>query len=527
VLWVYHPRYSRSELLDKYVAQCAKEPDEMAEMMLDMHSVEVEDDPVDVSDLSEFEEFVVTEPTGEPKISDMSGADLKCYQLLNQIKARQAANRVTFEGIREDGTCMEELPERQAQRLGCGRKLPPPELDKSTWDEVLDVDDVDDDQTCARSTRMKKLVTLSQVFAEVRLGDGVELTKIEPVLGPLWQCLTNIRTKADHHALPRPYRFRTTKKPLNWYASAQRLAAQVRAICGLPAKRCSRAYAWRNLAASFKKRHGLEDAAAEVCAGTPVLYCPPKDRAWRVGVILTCWRYTAKKGVRSGAKPCTMAIPRDVCRYCRICQMQPDENDDSTWRCRASSSTRVCDINRVALFLSAEAHPSIDGLKLVLSSKSLEAVRHAHLWDEWPAHLRDLDDFKSARQGPVADLAFAAKQQCKPVRKRRQRRKQKARKAPKVITPAKGVEIIDDDNESADDAHNSVHLADSDMSDAEATGANDQSKASQADQVETVHPVEKGKKTLKSLQKKTKEAVDMQEKPEKSKEILVPWWAIV
>ena len=207
--------------------------------------------------------------------------------------------------------------------------------------------------------------------------------------------------------------------------------------------------------------------------------------------------------------------------------MQPDENDDSTWRCRASSSTRVCDINRVALFLSAEAHPSIDGLKLVLSSKSLEAVRHAHFWDEWPAHLRDLDNFKSARQGPVADLAFAAKQQCKPVRKRRQRRKQKARKAPKVITPAKGVEIIDDDNESADDAQNSVHLADSDMSDAEATGANDQSKASQADQVETVHPVEKGKKTLKSLQKKTKEAVDMQEKPEKSKEILVPWWAIV
>lgn len=515
-------RYTTSEMLRKYAGHCAKDPEQLSEMMLDMHDVHGIDGDnfVELSDESDWEEFEISAPSGAEAEPQLSGADRECYELLAQLKAREIANAVSLEDIdRNAEAALGSIPEEEAQRLGSGRKLPPPPLDESVW---LLVDEKKEEQT-RTSTRMDQILTLSEVFAQVRLGPDVELTRIDPVLKPLWHCLINIRTEADRHALPNPAGFRKTTKPLNWHQSAERQAAHIRAIVGLPAKRCSRAYAWRNLASALKAKCSEEDEGQqeEVAAGTPILFAPPRTKAWRVGMILFVWRWTAKKNQRTGAKPCTMPVRKDVARYIRVCEMRPDAKNDAVFTCCASSCAVVCDVNRVGLFLHAQdVQRGIEELKIHLTDKSAQAVRQAHAWTEWPEHLMKLDDFRSAKGQGVGDFADAPKHLGGlPPRKRRRRQ---AQKKTTPLASLAGMEIIDDDND------DEVPSGDADASSNQPKPSDahgDHGADSAEKQVEKDGPKTTKNKLIKSLQKKAADAIDKFEK--KKKPLVVPWSILV
>ena len=204
-----------------------------------------------------------------------------------------------------------------------------------------------------------------------------------------------------------------------------------------------------------------------------------------------------------------MPVSKDVARYIRVCEMRPDAENDAVFTCCASSSTVVCDVNRVGLFLHAEeVHRGIDKLKIHLANKSAEAVRKAHLWKDWPPHLMKLDDFKSTKGNGVGDFADAPKRLGGlPPRKRRRRQAK--------IPSFANVEIIDDDideEQPGDDADPSSERAQpSDAHAVEAAGK----------QAEKNNAKVTKNKLLKSFHKKAADAVDKVEK--KNKTILVPW----
>jgi hypothetical protein len=249
-------------------------------------------------------------------------------------------------------------------------------------------------------------VTLSGVFANLRLPEQ-GLKTIDPVLPSLWHCLLNLRTAADSEFLPRPERFRKelVRKKLNWHQLAEKEAARVRAVTGLPSKRTSRAAAWRNMAASFKKSIALTEADAssreeEVATGAVALYVPTYANEFKVGIVMAVWRYTALKKQRWGAKPTTMPVVRDIARYVRICELHavPMEKE-GVFHGTSVSKTAVVSTDRVVLFLACDdVLRGIEGIRVQLSEKSLQAYQKARTWEDWPNMLALIKSAKSAKK---------------------------------------------------------------------------------------------------------------------------------
>lgn len=218
-------------------------------------------------------------------------------------------------------------------------------------------------------------------------------------------------------------------------------------------------------------------------------------------MILFVWRWTAKKKARTGAKPCAMPVSKDVARYVRVCELRPDADNDAVFTCCASSSTVVCDVNRVGLFLHTDQfHRGMDGLKIHLSNKSAQAVRQAHLWTDWPEHLMNVDDFRSAKGHGVGDLADAPKHLGGLPPKKRQRRANKT-------TPLPDVQIIDDDIDEDDEKKPS--------GDADAKPSEVEKKS--------LKPTKN--KLMKKLHQKAADEIGKQKKEKKT--ILVPWSVLV
>ena len=295
----------------------------------------------------------------------------------------------------------------QEQRLGCAKStktLPPARLDTEDWDAVNRRDVAGEKEAEAYGAN-SKLLTLSDVWARVRLGD-LELNKIEPVLKPLWQCLLNLRASADQHVLPCPQKFRVTNRKLNWYNMCERQAACIRAAHGMPAKRTSRQQAWRALSASLRTATGWdEESEADVASGSSVvLFCPPHLKEWQVGQVLSVWRFTAQKNKRGGAKLVSLPVKASTARYLRICQMHPVDGQEGSFRSGAASKTLICSADRVGLYLHVQSTVrGIDGVIQKLNAKSVEAVEKSRLWNEWPKTL------SSGRQSQPKGKAKAAK----------------------------------------------------------------------------------------------------------------------
>ena len=359
----------------------------------DLEDGEVEED-------FDLEEEILL-PEGGQKEVQLSGADQECYELLNQLKVREQADAVGWSELEKDDTGLATLSEQEAQRLGSHKDpkaVPSAILEKEIWEQVLAEDNVDGSKTstdAAQSANSQKykfaksrLVTLSSVWKRLRLGD-CEFKSIDPVLSTLWHSLCQLRTACDSQTLPRPEKFRVQTRKLHWFNLAERQASCVRAVVGLPSKRTSRAYAWRNMAASFKQScEWTEGQEVEMATGHVVLYVPPYSEQIKVGMVLTVWRYTALKGKRWGAKPCTMAVSKDVARYARISEMRPVPQELEGWyRCNAESLTAVCDMSRVVLVLKqTDVKRTICQIQVRLCEKSFQAVQEAKTWsaDEIP-----------------------------------------------------------------------------------------------------------------------------------------------
>ena len=415
------PRYTRNEVLQKYVVFCKKNVDSIPDLNWDDlcdgdAGGEGKEEAPDLEDLEEgeAEAFDHEETVELPEVDgpELEGADLECFELLSQLKAREEADNIGWAELEEDdgSEMLGGISESQAQRLGCSKSahsLPPPVLDSDTWNSVLQELEAPDDPAGSAAehkpkvAKTSKMVTLASVFARVRVGDQ-ELKGIEPVIAPLWQCLVNLRAEADGELLPRPEKFRVTRKKLNWFNLAERQAACVRAVVGLPSKRTSRAYAWRNMAASFQQSIEWkdEDKSVEVASGTPVLYVPPHGKQIKLGLVMTVWRYTALKKKKWGAKPCTMAVPKAVARYVRISEMLPVAMQVEGWfRCSSESHTAVCDMNRVILFLKTQdVERSNETLTMRLCAKSLEAYQQSREWKKVPGFEETCEQEKKAQR---------------------------------------------------------------------------------------------------------------------------------
>lgn len=191
----------------------------------------------------------------------------------------------------------------------------------------------------------------------------------------------NLRAPADAHVLPRPHRLRHETvehggRKLNWHQICEREAAIVRQLSGVSAKRTSRIAAWRSMAASLKKsigEAGCADSAGDMASGMVCLYFPPKSHQWKVGVILTVWRGTAKKGA---AKPTALPVPIEVVRFFRVAEMQSiPQAKEGTYRGNVESLSVVCGLQCLKMLLKIEeAKQGLDGVKVVLTVLTKDAA---------------------------------------------------------------------------------------------------------------------------------------------------------
>ena len=175
----------------------------------------------------------------QPEMPELKGSDAQCFQMMSQLQARERADQVSWDDIAAGTADLNDHDVVRAQRLGSCKSGPPgEELDEEVWRLVTDPSEnqekVENDEADA------DVLTLHDVFRKVRLGDS------------------------DMYALPNARKSRTGHqgRRLNWHQAAEKETATIRAICGHPAKRTSRAAAWRAVAAAMRQSVGGSDKAS-------------------------------------------------------------------------------------------------------------------------------------------------------------------------------------------------------------------------------------------------------------------------
>ena len=369
-------------LLRSYVQYCARRQDVSVDEPQEPWSEEAGEEGEFAEDFVEDEEQAphIHKNDGEQEPSpgpSLSGSDAKCFELLNQIKARQQADNQDIDELAA-------MNDQQAQRLGAGGCLPPPVLDEASWQEVQGAEQGTEDNL--PQTTDGHILTLADALSRAGVGDG-KAKSVESALPWLWLLLTSLRAPADAHALPNPASTRRVRSKLNWHQLAEREMAIVRHLVGAPSKRTSRAAAWRALAASLKEQSANTDASElEECAtGAIVLFVPTGSVQWQVGCILTVWRKTAR-----GCKPTHLPTPMQAVKCMRVVAMQPKQGEpEGTFVASACSHAAVCAVHRVALILKTEVlTPALDGLSCRLTPLSLEIVQKAHQFTSWEEQLQ-------------------------------------------------------------------------------------------------------------------------------------------
>ena len=238
---------------------------------------------------------------------------------------------------------MTELDAGTAQRLGSGHGVPPQELDQESWKKVTRRDqrkDLPGGRSHSKHHDDSDLLTLSQVFSRLRLGDGA-LLQVGVLTPFVWKCLRNLREPADTYGLQNPRRFREKDHnyKLNWYQAAEKETATIRAICGHPAKRTSRAAAWRAVAASMRQTLGASELG-DLAPGMVAMFAPVGVSQWRLGFILSVWRGAAKAGC---CKPTALPIPCEAAKCFRVCELTAVPNTrEGVMGASADSQTVVC-----------------------------------------------------------------------------------------------------------------------------------------------------------------------------------------
>ena len=368
--------HTSHDLLAAYMASQGKNP-RGAGAVLDVIADELHDEREGVDQSADMDEFL-DEENDIGAEEQMDQGDAECFELLSQLRAREEADKVEWADIQNDTAVLAPFEtdingDAEAQRLGCGHKLPPQTLDTQSWHKVCGVDGSGSGgKEEPQSSGGKRSVTLTSVFEQARVGDG-DLRKVDALTPFLWQSLVQLRAPADHHILPRPQRFKVAKE-LNWHQACEHEASIIRSLVGVPSKRTSRAAAWRAVSASLKKATGEDRETGDIASGLPILYAPVGRQEWVLGVTLTVWRGTAK----GGCKPSALPVPIDVARCLRVCQLVEKPNaPEGTYMATSESPASVIPAHRLGLVLRSTRETGIDGLKIVFGAKEIEIINAA------------------------------------------------------------------------------------------------------------------------------------------------------
>ena len=317
---------------------------------------------------------------------ELRDGDAECFQLLAQLRAREVADARPW----GEDTGMDDAA---ASRLG-GSAPPPPSLDVECWTEITRTDDAlpsssSDSSSGCNTRNTHHVLTLSTALKQTRVGsiNHTTLEQCSDLKGWLWVLVRNLRSQADKALIPNLARARKPAKALNWHQQCEREAALIRQQIGAPAKRCSRAAAWRAIAASLRDACSESDAKEvhELASAMVVLAMAPNSQQWRVGLVLSVWRRTAR-----GSRMTHMSLPMENVSSARVVLMNPvPEKPEGSFAANDHSEAIVLPAFRMPLTLQCEEMlRGSDGLQCRLTAKSLQAVQRAHECTHWPEKLQ-------------------------------------------------------------------------------------------------------------------------------------------
>lgn len=123
--------------------------------------------------------------------------------------------------------------------------------------------------------------------------------------------------------------------------------------------------------------------SSDITGGMVVLFAPINVQCWKLGLVLTVWRSTAK----SGFKPTALPIPVDVCKAFRVVELTEVANSPfGTYTAGADSRAMVVPIYRLGMVLRIqedETKRGIDGIRVVLGEHEMKMVDAAKKWTLW------------------------------------------------------------------------------------------------------------------------------------------------
>ena len=287
-------KYNKAALLKGYVTWSASAhlvhvPDMFAdEGPGDIDDFDWEDEAVAPPEIAQVESRTKNDKNADhADRTELRGSDADCYAIMAQLQAREVADAKPW-----DQDNLPDMDDAEAARLGSGPVPPPPVLDLDSW-KAISTPRQADEEGCVEVASVSKVLTLSVALSQRRLG-GVEIADLdqcEDVKGWLWVLLKNLKAKSDERLIPDLLRCRRPPKALNWYQHCEHEAALVRQQFGAPAKRTSRAAAWRALKASLRDAcEGTDACVQELATAMVVLAMPACSAEWRVGLVLSVWR---------------------------------------------------------------------------------------------------------------------------------------------------------------------------------------------------------------------------------------------
>ena len=137
--------------------------------------------------------------------------------------------------------------------------------------------------------------------------------------------------------------------PAKWHNLVRHQMAHTDALDNLPMHRRSRLSAWIEQQEKARKQAAPSLPSCVVIQSGDVVAVTFAG-AWRVGLVLTVWRFL-KKG--AGGQQCCQEIPRGGMHSARVVIMQEDEEHPGLFQCNANSESTVLQCEHIGLRLDS------------------------------------------------------------------------------------------------------------------------------------------------------------------------------
>lgn len=345
---------------------------------------------------SECEDAGATMPADTKARREANQKDQKAqtefYDMMKQLQCREPEQDP--EGEKESPD-LEEMDFVKAVHMGAAKKKPlQPEMDSD--DLIACVSASAEHDACQTTSEPEvpilrgSCLCLSELWSVPEAGRAMEDDR---VFGLLWRLLINLRVgdgKGADSALIKNHR--ATKKvsgKLNWHQTMTHICKTLNWKTGLPAKRISRAQAWKSLAMNTAKKFDVPSMMPEkMGSGMVVLiHSPVKPASWQVAVVMSTWHTAGKK-----QRPAHTSLPVDKVRTVRVACLQPHETEEEgVFFADSKSVCFTCSTLRIAMqFPVAWSKPSLERFQCKLTAEALQIAQRAHEI-HWPKVLLDDD----------------------------------------------------------------------------------------------------------------------------------------